>query len=186
MATTKRIKWTEIESELEELGKPALIRLLKQIYDASTANQAFFVSQLLKEQVTTEMREPYRQRIIHQFFPNRGFGKLDLRVARQAIRDYRRATQDIAGTLDLMLTYVEQGTRFTNEFGDIEESFYNSMESVLGEAAKLVTSHPDLYDQFRGRFIGLKRATNGIGWGYHDAVTEIVEELEAQIDKATG
>ena len=84
-----------------------------------------------------------------------------------------------------MLTYVENGTRFTNEYGDIEESFYNSMESVLGEAAKLVQSQPDLYEKFSDRFIGLRRATYGIGWGYGDAVHEIVDELEASIGNAS-
>ena len=175
---SKRVRWVEIEEELNELGKPALLRLLKELYDASAGNQAFFATRFLDQGVTAEMREPYRKRIIHQFFPKRGFGKLDLRLARQAINDYRRATSDIAGTLDLMLTYVEQGTRFTNEYGDIEESFYNSMESVLGEAAKLASSQPELYLQFQDRLKGLVRATRGIGWGYHDAVTAIVAELE--------
>ena len=178
---SKRVKWAEIEEELNELGKPALLRLLKELYDASAGNQAFFAARFLQQGVTAEMREPYRQRIIHQFFPKRGFGKLDLRLARQAISDYRRATSDMVGTVDLMLTYVEQGTRFTNEYGDIEESFYNSLESVLGEAAKLAQSHPELYSQFQNRFEGLVRATRGIGWGYHDGVSEIVEELEMSI-----
>ncbi len=47
-----------------------------------------------------------------------------------------------------MLTHVENGSRFTNEYGDIEESFYNSMEAVLNEAAKLVTRYPELYARF--------------------------------------
>ena len=29
-----------------------------------------------------------------------------------------KATFDLAGTVDLMLTYVESGTDFTNQFGD--------------------------------------------------------------------
>jgi len=58
------------------------------------------------------------------------------------------------------------------------------MESVLGEAAKLAQSHPALYVQFRDRFISLKRATYGIGWGYGDAVTEIVDELEMKLGEA--
>ena len=68
-----------------------------------------------------------------------------MRVARKVITDFRRATKDISGTLNLMLTYVVQGTRFTSEYGDIEESFYNSMESVLSEAAKLVARHTTVH-----------------------------------------
>lgn len=43
--------------------------------------------------------EKYRARIINQFFPGRGFGKLKLGEARRAIRDYRKAAGDIPGTL---------------------------------------------------------------------------------------
>jgi len=35
-----------------------------------------------------------------------------------------------------MLTYVENGTQFTREYGDIDEPFYNSLDSVLAELAR--------------------------------------------------
>jgi hypothetical protein len=35
--------------------------------------------------------DKYRKRIVEQFFPKRGEGKLDLRSARRIIRDYRKA-----------------------------------------------------------------------------------------------
>lgn len=180
----RRIKWSEVEKQIVALDKPVLLHLIKELFDASKDNQAFFATRFLDINAQAGMLEPYRKRIVDQFFPTRGFGKLGLREARKAITDYRRATKDVAGTLDLMLTYVEQGTRFTNQYGDIEESFYNSMESVLGDAAKLVIGQPDLYSQFRDRFIGLRRATNGIGWGHGDAVGEIVDELEIEMGEA--
>ncbi len=181
---SKRIKWSDVESQVAMLEKPQLLHLVKELFEASADNQAFFAARFLSEEARAETRERYRQRIVNQFFPKRGFGKLDLGQARQAIRDYRRATSDVAGTLDLMLVYVENGTRFTNEYGDIEEFFYNSMESVLSEAAKLLESHPELYPQFRDRFKGLVRKTRGIGWGYGDAVSGIVGELEARMGGA--
>ena len=181
----RHVRWSSIEEELAELGKPALLRLIKELFNASAENQAFLATRFAGANTQADVLEPYRKRIVDQFFPARGFGKLGLREARKAITDYRRATKDLVGTLELMLVYVENGTRFTNEYGDIEESFYNSMESMLLEAAKLVRSHPEFYPQFQERFQSLVRETSGIGWGYHDTVTEIAEELEAQINKAT-
>ena len=46
---------------------------------------------------------------MEQFLPKRGEGKLDLRAARRTIRDYCKATFDLAGMVDLMLTYVKSG-----------------------------------------------------------------------------
>lgn len=181
---SKRIKWSNVERQVALLEKPQLIQLVKELFEASADNQAFFALRFLGQDAREEILEPYRKRIVNQFFPKRGFGKLGLREARQAIRDYRRATSDEVGILELMLVYVENGTRFTNEYGDIEESFYSSMESVLSDAAKLVSSHFDLYSQFRDRFIDLRHAAYDIGWGYGDAVHEIVDELESRMGEA--
>ena len=180
----KRIKWSDVEKQITAMDRQVLIQLVKELFDASADNHAFFATRFLDATAQADVLESYRKRIVNQFFPARGFGKLGLREARKAITDYRRATSDVVGTLDLMLVYVENGTRFTNEYGDIEESFYNSMESVLSEAAKLAASNPGLYSQFRDRFIGLRRATYGIGWGYGDAVSEIVDELETKMGEA--
>ena len=67
------------------------------------------------------MLEKYRSKIVDQFFPARGEGKLKLGEARKAIRDYRKATGDIPGTAELLMTYVENGTKFTHDYGDIDE-----------------------------------------------------------------
>ena len=34
-------------------------------------------------------------------------------MARKAIRDYRRATRNLTGTAELLMTYVETGAEFT-------------------------------------------------------------------------
>ena len=48
---------------------------------------------------TTPCLEKYRRKIVEQFFPARGYGKLKLSEARKAIRDYRRATGNLTGRL---------------------------------------------------------------------------------------
>jgi uncharacterized protein YicC (UPF0701 family) len=81
-----------------------------------------------------------------------------------------------------MLTYVENGTEFTHEFGDINESFYNSLESVLNEMAQLLTREgKELYPRFRERVQRLATLVDGIGWGYGDAVRDQVYQLENEL-----
>jgi hypothetical protein len=114
--------------------------------------------------------------------PSRGFGKLKLAEARKAIRDYRRATGDLEGTIDLMLTYVETGTQFTREFGDINEAYYNSLESVLHEMTQLLRKEdPALYPQFRERIQRLDTHADHIGWGYRDYLRDQVGLLETEL-----
>ena len=81
-----------------------------------------------------------------------------------------------------MLTYVENGTKFTHEFGDINESFYNSLESVLTEMAQLLMREgTELYPRFRERIRRLATLADGIGWGYGDAVRDQVYQLESEL-----
>ena len=102
------------------------------------------------------------------------------------IRNYRRATKDTIGTLDLMLHYVETGTEFTNTYGDINEPFYNSLESMLVNFCEGIFKSSDSeksYGQFNERLVALKKAVYGIGWGYGDTVQEIIDDLESRCFK---
>lgn len=183
MTSTKQpTGWSAIRRHLDVQSKTALLALVKDLYDASSTNRDFLHARVQVEAGDGTAVEKYRQIIIEQFYPPRGFGKLKLAEARKAIRDYRRATGDLTGTIDLMLTYVETGTRFTRDFGDINEAYYNSLESVLREMTQLLRKEePALYPQFRERILQLEAHADNIGWGYGDALREHVRMLEAGV-----
>jgi hypothetical protein len=88
----------------------------------------------------------------------------------------------VDGTAELMMTYVETGVAFTNEFGDINEAFYSSVESVLYELDALLRREAtELYPAFRDRLAKARSDTRHIGWGFHDVITDVVENLEADL-----
>lgn len=178
--------WSSIRSQLRNWSKPAVIALVKALYDHAAENRDFLEARFQAEDGGGTALEKYRSKIIEQCFPRRGsgIGKLKLCEARKAIRDYRKATGNLAGTLELMLTYVESGTRFTCEYGDIDEPFYNSMDSVLAELARLLVSEaPELYPRFQDRLLQVEYAASNIGWGYCDSVREQVQMLETTLGK---
>lgn len=173
--------WSAIRRYLNAQSKPALLALVKDLYDSSSSNRNFLHTRVQVEAGDGTAVEKYRRTIIEQFYPARGFGKLKLAEARKAIRDYRRATGDLTGTIDLMLTYVENGTQFTREFGDMNEDYYNSLESVLREMTRLLRKEkPALYPQFRERIQGLEVHADHIGWGYGEALRDHVGLLETE------
>jgi hypothetical protein len=146
------------------------------------APQAIGTIRIQAEEISGPALEKYRRKIVEQFFPMHGMGKLKLGEARKAIRDYRKATCNLTGTIDLMLAYVENGTEFTVQFGDIEASFYNSLESVLNEMTGLFLGDgKDLYPLFRDRILKLDTHAGDIGWGYGDALRDTVAELEKEL-----
>jgi len=174
--------WSAIRRHLSAESKEALLALVKDLYDASSTNRDFLRARVQAETGDGTAVEKYRRTIVEQFYPQRGFGKLKLAEARKAIRDYRKATGNLAGTFDLMLTYVENGTQFTRDFSDVNAAYYNSLESVLGEMTKiLLKQQPALYPQFRERILQLEAHADYIGWGYGDALREHVRLLEAEL-----
>jgi len=84
--------------------------------------------------------------------------------------------------IELILTYVENATQFTREFGDINEAYYNSLESVLHEMTQLLRKKgPALYPQFRERVQRLDDHADHIGWGYGDYLRDQVGLLETEL-----
>jgi hypothetical protein len=127
--------------------------------------------------------EKYRQRITADFFAGDEWGTPqmpNMLVAARPINDYRQMTGDILGTLDLMLTFVEEGTRYTNEYGDIDEPFYEGLELMLDDFRQLLLAHSNLYEEadLAQRLTKLLREAGPLGWGYGDYVTEQISEIQ--------
>lgn len=177
--TQKPGGWSAARQHLATWDKPALLALVKDLYDAAAGNRDFINARCQAEDSGGEVLETYRSKVVEQFFPKRGFGKLKLAEARKAIRDYRKATGNLAGTAELLMTYVENGAKFTHDYGDIDERFYSSVESALDELAALLRGEArDLYPQFRERLAQAEQMTDGIGWGFHDFIADVVGQLE--------
>ena len=104
MSEKKHTGWQNIRRQLDDWSKPALIALVKDLHDVSPDNRDFLLARFQADEDVGAALEKYRRKIVEQFFPARGDGKLKLAEARKAIRDYRRATGNLTGTIDLMLT----------------------------------------------------------------------------------
>lgn len=184
MTENRSTGWQSARRQLHDWTKPALIAMIKDLYEVSPGNRDFLHARFQAEADDGAALEKYRRRIVEQFFPARGDGKLNLTEARKAIRDYEKATGNLAGGIDLRLTYVENGTEFTKEFGDINESFYNSLESVLNEMVSLLLlQSPESYTHFQERIQRLATLADGIGWGYGDAVRDQLFILEEELGR---
>ena len=175
--------WSAVRPRLVAWEKSALLALVKELYDAAAENRDFIEARCLPEDGGAIL-EKYRRKIVEQFFPARGEGKLKLGEARKAIRDFRKATRDVPGTAELLMAYVENGTRFTHEYGDIDERFYNSVETALDELAALLRGEArEIYPQFSGRLAEVEKMSDGIGWGFHDFVADVVGRLERDLGR---
>jgi hypothetical protein len=123
---------------------------------------------------TAEQFKKYRAQIIEAFFPRHGFD-CNLKEGKKAISDFKNLGGSPELVADLMLFYVENGVQYTKDYGDINESFYNSVAGEYRKALALMKKE-DLLEKFMARARKVMDNTEDIGWGFHDEISDVYGE----------
>ena len=168
------MKLKDLKQYLGTRSREQLIAEIGEMFSKIDAVKDYYQSKL-NLGYSAEVSEKYKSVIKHEFFPARGFGRARLSVARKAVSDYQKVSASKFGAADIMLYYVEVGVQFTNTYGDIDEAFYNSMESMYDRAVKYIVRH-GLQGQFEERCRRIVTDTAGISWGFNDGLSYIYEE----------
>jgi hypothetical protein len=106
---------------------------------------------------------------------------MKVREAAAAIVEYRRSTADVSGTVDLMLTFVEAGTEQAADLGYGDEAYFDALQIRLDAVAKEFDTLPaDVRATVRTRLGRIQARAQDVGWGFGDAVDEVVHALDAR------
>jgi hypothetical protein len=154
----------DIKKELKKLDKDKLIDLIADLYKKNKSVKEFFDFYVNPNE--RELFNKYRDKVFEAFYPRRGYN-YKLKDGKQAISDFKKLGPSADLLADLMLFYVETGVKFTNDFGDIDEGFYLSMETTYLGALTLMLKE-NLLEKFADRAWKIVSDTSGIGWGFHD------------------
>ena len=160
---------SDIKKELKNLDKEKLIDLVVDIYKKNKSVKEyldFYISPNEKE-----LFLKYKDKVYEAFYPKRG-DRFKLSDGKKAISDFKKLEASKELLAELMLLYVETGVEFTNEYGDIDEPFYNSVSSVYSNALKLMNKE-NILDKFADRAKKVIDDTSNIGWGFHDYLSDI-------------
>ncbi|WP_010531866.1 DUF6155 family protein [Lentibacillus jeotgali] len=178
MSNVTNMKIPELKKNLKELNHKELIAVITDLYKLDSEVKDYLTLKFTGEEKKQELFDRAEKEIRDEFFPDQGFGKLRLAKAKKAFTDFKKLTNDQIGTLDLMLCYVEFGTEFTQTYGDIDERFYVSMESVYAQVISACDKDRTLFEQLNDRLYGVVIDSGGIGWGYHDNLTDMYHSLK--------
>ncbi|WP_040948242.1 DUF6155 family protein [Gorillibacterium massiliense] len=168
-----------LNKHLKQLNNDQLIDIVKACYGASKDMENFLAVRILGDEAVESLFHEYRKKIVQEFFPERGDAKLRLQEAKKAISEFKKLTGSAKYSLELQLIYVENGVDFTLTYGDIDERFYYSMESVYADIIEQVNEDETavMFDEFEERLEVIVSKADEVGWGFPEALAD----LHAQI-----
>ena len=164
------MKITELKKHLKESTKEQLIKDITDLFKKNEFVKDYYLSKYGDDNSQSILTK-YKKIIEHEFFPINGDGKARLSVAKKAITEFKKICSDKTLIAELMLFYVENGVNYTNCYGDINEKFYLSMESMYEQVLDLITDH-NLVDIFKDRCRKIVDDTVDMGWGFHEQLDD--------------
>jgi hypothetical protein len=176
-AAQRQPRWADVKTTLATFDRKSLVDLVRDLYEATPANRRFLHARLVP---TPNAIEEYRRLVADAVFPEPlSKRRISLRDATAAITEYRRSTGDVAGTVDLMLTFVEAGTEQAADLGYGDENYFAALENKLDAVARLwPTLSADVRTTIGERLKWVQGRAKAIGWGYCDYVDDIVARLK--------
>jgi hypothetical protein len=170
------MKIKELKKNLHILSEEELIRLIVELYKKNEENKELIGSKFDPNMVM-EAFEKYKKQIVEEFYPPNDVPRYPkYSNLRRSLKNFKDVSSDQELIADLMLTHVEKGVEYTNEYGDIDEKFYNNIESTYLRLLKHLKKH-DLLAEYKDVCLEIVTATENIGWGFHDELTDIYHEF---------
>ncbi|SER23055.1 hypothetical protein SAMN05421690_101370 [Nitrosomonas sp. Nm51] len=164
------MKTGELKRKLKESTKEQLIKDIVDLFKKNEFVKDYYDSKYGNDNSLSVLVK-HKDIIENEFFPENGFGAARLSVAKKAITEFKKICNDKVLIAELMVFYVENGVKYTGCYGDINEQFYLSMESMYERTLKFITDN-NLVATFKERCLKIVNDTTGMGWGFHDQLCE--------------
>jgi hypothetical protein len=158
----------EVKNELLSKDKKELVKQILELYKKYDTVKEYFDFYINPNE--DELYKKYKEKVREGFYPKKG-DQLKLSLSRKAINDFRKLETSKEKLGELILYYVECGVEFTNDYGDINEAYYISIENAFVDSLKILADNNAL-EKYKDRAKKIVDDTDGIGWGFHDSLAE--------------
>ncbi|HEV2687345.1 MAG TPA: hypothetical protein VGV35_02290, partial [Bryobacteraceae bacterium] len=144
------------------------------LYSAHKYNQTFLHARF---GLGENFLEPYKETISRWISPDVYKKNYDTSVvkAKQAISDYKKAIDDPAGLVELMVFYCECAAWFCADFGNDDESYYDALVSMFAQAILLANALPNSgRDALIARLNRVCDVSQNLGYGVGDDMDSLL------------
>jgi hypothetical protein len=165
---------SNLKKILSQKTKDELIQEISTLYENFSQVKDYYKAQ---GSDTKKVVKRYKDLIEKEFIEGktRGLPKARLSVARKAITDFKKITDNPELIAEVMFTYVESISWFNDEYCVDTEKYYTSSENMFEDVLKLLKKN-NILDKFEERAHTIvKKATDS--YGYQDTLQERYEEV---------
>ena len=114
------MKVTELKNQLNTMEKNELIALIVKLYKNDKMCRNILDAEFGGEEVQAALLANAKKQLYDIFFLKES---LSLRNAKAVLSGFKKTVKNKENYFDLELYYIELGTAYTNEYGDINEAF---------------------------------------------------------------
>lgn len=152
---------TTLKKTLAEKSQTELIKEIAELYTKFPNVKEYYSSKLGNP---LEVLNKYQDIIKKEFVygNKKGFPKARLSVAKKAIQDFKKLSNDPKLIADINFTFVESVSSFNREFDPHVESFYQSPEHVFADTLAFLKKHHLLPDFQQRAYLIVKDAPDGL------------------------
>ena len=163
----------QLKKELQKLTKEQLIEQIAELYDSYKPVKEYYQTFMNPNNIQ-ELYNKYKTVIINEFYPNTKSWnpKTRFSVAKKAIADFAVLKPPPELLADLMITLAENACKFTYDYGDMTEQFYNSAVTNFERALKYMKAE-GLLDNFRLRCEDCLKYADPCGYGFPDEMNDV-------------
>jgi hypothetical protein len=163
---------TALKKHLQSLNNEQLIEAVLEMYDNVKPVKEYLEYFLNPNE--DELFEKCKAIIVKEFYPTGKYTEPKTRfsVAKKAIADFRslKPSPELLG--DLMLTLPEMACKFTYDYGDMWEQYYESASTNFKNAL-VYLKKKNLLDTFKLRCQECEKYASPCGYGFADDISEL-------------
>ena len=165
-----------LKQKLQSMSNNELKALILDLAKLRKENIEWLQAKIKGQDGIIDTLEYFKKKILAALWPE---PKIRLHDAKKAIADFRKISNKPEHIIELMTFYVETGIEVENEFGDLYEAFYASIESVFEKVIKALNTNQDLIHVYTKR-LNLIVERSAEGWGHKDSLSDILYNLNAK------
>lgn len=172
----------DLKKRLSKKTKGELIEEIAGLVKKFRQVEEYYYSQDDPQKLEETLKK-YKEIIEKEFIEGRtrGLPKLRFSVARKALHDFKKISENPEYVVELMLCYAESVSWFSSNFGPNSEEFYTKPETLFEEALQLASQH-GIEDNFREKAYDI--VDNACeGWGHQDTLMDIFHSVYEEFTK---